>query len=72
MGEKLGVKLKGWYNRVTLRGACEPNSCGGMNSIHVDHQAKAVSVLIYLNEETFRRHRLPRWRLALFEEQKKS
>ena len=23
-----------------------------MNSIHVDHQAKAVSVLIYLNEET--------------------
>ena len=50
VGEKLGVKLKGWYNRVTLRGACEPNSCGSMNSIHVDHQAKAVSVLIYLNE----------------------
>ena len=52
VGEKLGIKLKGWHNRVTLRGACEPNSCGGMNSIHVDHQAKAVSVLIYLNEET--------------------
>ena len=52
VGAKLGINLKGWHNRVTLRGACEPNPCGGMDSIHVDHKAKAVSVLIYLNEET--------------------
>ena len=52
VGAKFGINLKGWHNRVTLRGACEPNPCGGMDSIHVDHKAKAVSVLIYLNENT--------------------
>ena len=25
VGAKLGINLKGWHNRVTLRGACEPN-----------------------------------------------
>ena len=52
VGAKFGINLKGWHNRVTLRGACEPNPCGGMDSIHVDHKAKAVSILIYLNENT--------------------
>jgi len=51
VGSKLGISLKGWFNRVSLRGACDPNPCGGLDSIHVDHVAKAVSVLIYLNED---------------------
>lgn len=51
IGKKLGLDLSKAFTRITLRGACQPKPCGGEESIHVDHQKKIVSILMYLNED---------------------